>query len=45
VWEWREAVRGIQEVALEMGHPPILYGVDHLHGANYVMVRRSDQSN
>lgn len=27
----------MQEAARDAGHPPILYGIDHLHGANYVM--------
>lgn len=26
-----------QGAAKEAGQPPILYGIDHLHGANYVM--------
>lgn len=29
--------RTSQEAAKDAGHPPILYGIDHLHGANYVM--------
>jgi len=37
VTEWRTALRAIQEVAAELKQPPILYGIDHLHGANYVM--------
>ena len=29
-------MRGIQEVAQEEGIPPIIYALDHVHGANYV---------
>lgn len=34
--EWREVVREVQETAASLGEPPVLFGLDSVHGANYV---------
>merc|ERR1719453_1636470 len=34
--EWRAAVRAIQTEASKQGLPPIVFGLDSIHGANYV---------
>ena len=36
VREWRASVREVQSVAAELGEPPILFGLDSVHGAGYV---------
>eukprot|EP00736_Rhodelphis_marinus_P008728 Rmarinus@m.26209 len=34
--EWADLVADLQEIALDCGEPPIVYGLDSVHGANYV---------
>ena len=34
--EYREAVRAIRQVTDEYGLPPVIWGLDSVHGANYV---------
>jgi len=34
--EWRQAMRTIQRIAKEEGVPPLIHGLDSVHGANYV---------
>ena len=36
VREWRAFVHEVQSVAAELGEPPILFGLDSVHGAGYV---------
>lgn len=37
VEQWREVIKTIQDEALKTGHAiPVLYGIDSIHGANYV---------
>lgn len=33
---WRNVIKNIQTIAAQSGVPPILYGIDSIHGANYV---------
>ena len=34
--EWRQAVKTVQEEATNLGVPPVLFGLDSIHGATYV---------
>lgn len=34
--EWREVLYNIQMIAEDLGIPPIMYGLDSIHGATYV---------
>ncbi|RHY26993.1 hypothetical protein DYB32_007125 [Aphanomyces invadans] len=36
VQEWRQAVSKLQDIHIRTGGTPIVYGLDSLHGANYV---------
>ncbi|MGD9265195.1 MAG: glycoside hydrolase family 3 N-terminal domain-containing protein [Lysobacterales bacterium] len=37
VAQWNDVIKTIQDKALETGHAiPVLYGIDSIHGANYV---------
>jgi len=34
--EWRQAVKTVQQEAAKLGVPPVLFGLDSIHGATYV---------
>lgn len=34
--QWIEALTKIQQRALDLNYPPILFGLDSVHGANFI---------